>query len=32
MNEHELESLLNDLGLQKIKRKHGRKGINFMFS
>lgn len=31
MNEHELHELLEDIGLQKLKRRSGRKGVNFMF-
>lgn len=32
MNEVELQELLEDLGLDKIRMRNGRKGINFTFS
>ena len=32
MQDYELEELLQDLGLGRIKRKNGRKGINMVFS
>ncbi len=31
MQEHELEEILYELGLQKIRKIHGRKGVNFQF-